>query len=174
MSFAGYIMSWSTESAVCLLIGLILFVVEFIVPGFSGFGIAGAAFLIAAVVIHAVSPLYAVISCVLILLLLFLSAMIVFRSLKRGKLSRLPLILNEKLDADSASLSGMGAKDMKGREGVSVNLLRPSGNAEFDGVRLDVIASGEFIEKGKRIRIERIEGSRIFVREVPEENRKVQ
>ena len=172
--FAEYIMSWSMESVTCLLIGLILFIVEFVIPGFTGFGIAGTVFLIAAVAIQADSLRHTIISCVLILLLLSLSAIAVFHSINRGRLSRLPLILNEKLDADSASLSGMGAKDMKGREGVSVNLLRPSGNAEFDGVRLDVIASGEFIEKGKRIRIERIEGSRIFVREVPEENRKVQ
>lgn len=162
---AEYLMNWSPEAIVCLLVGLLMVIIEFIMPGFMGFGIAGAVFLIAAVAIHADSAMDAVISCVLITLILSFSAFTIFRSLKRGRLSRLPLILHERIETGPL-LSGKEMQDMTGREGISLNLLRPSGNADFDGVRLDVITSGEMIDKGKRIRIERVEGNRIMVKEI--------
>jgi membrane-bound serine protease (ClpP class) len=54
-----------------------------------------------------------------------------------------------------------------GREGISLSQLRPAGKAEFGGLRLDVISSGELIEAGRKIVVEVVEGNRIVVREVP-------
>jgi membrane-bound ClpP family serine protease len=165
-----YIMNWSPEAIVCLLLGLGFVIAEFILPGFTGLGIAGAVFLVAAVAIHARSLRDAVISCVLISLILVSSGILIFRSMKSGRLSRLPIILKDRIEAGPAFLSAKEIPDMTGRVGTSLNLLRPCGNADFDGMRLDVITSGEFIEKGRSIRIERIEGTRILVREVDRED----
>ena len=38
--------------------------------------------------------------------------------------------------------------------------------AEFDGVRLNVVSEGEFIQSGTRVQIVRVEGSRILVRTI--------
>ena len=51
-----------------------------------------------------------------------------------------------------------------GREGVSLTPLRPSGNGDFDGEKLDVVSDGAFIPQGARIRIVRVEGLRILVK----------
>jgi membrane-bound serine protease (ClpP class) len=163
---ARYIMNWSPEAILCLLLGLGFVIVEFILPGFTGLGIAGAVFLAAAVVIHAESLRDAVVSCVLISLILTASGILTFRSMKRGRLSRLPIILKDRIDAVPASFSDKDIRELAGRVGISLNLLRPCGNGDFDGMRLDVITSGEFIEKGKRIRIESVDGARILVREI--------
>ena len=57
--------------------------------------------------------------------------------------------------------------DMKvllGKSGQTRSVLRPAGIADFDGVRLDVVTEGEFIEAGEPVTITRVEGGRIVVR----------
>ncbi|MPN41620.1 hypothetical protein SDC9_189174 [bioreactor metagenome] len=73
-------------------------------------------------------------------------------------------MLKESIESESTSLSDADMKKLVGREGVSLSTLRPSGMADFDGLRLDVVSSGEFIPKGARVRIERVEGLRILVK----------
>ncbi len=51
-----------------------------------------------------------------------------------------------------------------GKRGTAVTPLRPSGIADFDGVRLNVVSEGSFIPKDAPVTIEKIEGNRIVVR----------
>ena len=53
-----------------------------------------------------------------------------------------------------------------GDEGRSITELRPSGRARFDGRDVDVSSLGGWIDTGRRVRIVRIEGSRITVESV--------
>jgi membrane-bound serine protease (ClpP class) len=55
-----------------------------------------------------------------------------------------------------------------GQKGISLSQLRPAGKAEFGGLRLDVVSSGELIEAGRQIIVDVVEGNRIVVREIPE------
>jgi len=52
---------------------------------------------------------------------------------------------------------------MVGRSGVALSALRPAGRADFDGKLLDVVTDGGFIEKGMRVRILEVHGSRVVV-----------
>ncbi|MFW6291947.1 MAG: NfeD family protein [Spirochaetota bacterium] len=54
-----------------------------------------------------------------------------------------------------------------GTEGEAVTVLRPSGTGRFGRARVSVVTSGEFIESGAPIRIVRVEGNRVVVREAP-------
>ena len=51
-----------------------------------------------------------------------------------------------------------------GKEGETTTVCRPTGMAEFDGVKLNVVSEGEFLPAGTRVRIVQVEGSRIVVR----------
>jgi len=51
-----------------------------------------------------------------------------------------------------------------GQRGVAVTMLRPSGTAEFDGVRLPVVSDGEFVSPGTAVQVVTVQGSRIVVR----------
>jgi membrane-bound serine protease (ClpP class) len=53
-----------------------------------------------------------------------------------------------------------------GRTGHAVTVLRPSGAAEIDGVRLDVVTEGEFLDPGTPVIVIRVEGGRIVVDDV--------
>lgn len=50
-----------------------------------------------------------------------------------------------------------------GRSGVAVTVLRPAGAAEIDGVRVDVVTEGDFIEAGTPIVVTHVEGVRVVV-----------
>jgi len=52
------------------------------------------------------------------------------------------------------------------KEGVIVAALRPSGTAEFDGMRVSVISDGQVVPEGTRVRVVLVEGSRVLVEPV--------
>jgi len=53
-----------------------------------------------------------------------------------------------------------------GDVGLAKSILRPSGNAIFGDLHVDVITQGEFIEPNAKIRVMAVEGSRIVVEPV--------
>jgi len=42
--------------------------------------------------------------------------------------------------------------------------LRPSGTAEINGSRIDVVTGGEFIAAGESVEVYQVEGGRVVVR----------
>jgi len=50
-----------------------------------------------------------------------------------------------------------------GKEGIAITNLRPSGTAEFEGIKYDVITEGEFISFGSAVRVLRTVKSKIIV-----------
>ena len=48
--------------------------------------------------------------------------------------------------------------------GKAATSLRPSGMAELDGQRVDVVTSGEFIEQGAAIEVISVKGAVVRVR----------
>jgi len=59
-----------------------------------------------------------------------------------------------------------GLKELVGTQGVAITNLRPSGTAEIDGKRIDVVTDGEMIGKGTRVEVFEVEGNRVVVRSV--------
>lgn len=161
-----YLLGWQLPAIICLVLGLLLMTYEMFTPGMGVPGFLGAVLLLAAVVLRADSFRTAAITLLLILVPLIAAAIIIFRSFAKGALSNTPIVLKESIEAESTSLGDADMQKLVGREGLSLSTLRPSGMADFDGLKLDVASSGEFIPKGARVRIERIEGLRVLVREV--------
>ncbi len=56
-----------------------------------------------------------------------------------------------------------------GHTGVATSYLRPAGVAHVDGARVDVLTEGDFLPAGSRVRVNRVQGSRVFVAPVSEE-----
>ena len=57
---------------------------------------------------------------------------------------------------------------LTGRSGIAASFLRPAGVATIDGRRVDVLTEGDFVPAGSPIRVNRVEGARIFVTRVSE------
>ena len=122
-----------------------LSVLAAIIMGFTHSGTLGATLLVAGVVL--------VPACVI-------GAMNIAPKLPFSK----KLFLQESLDAEKGYVSqGEGLDRLEGREGVATTDLRPSGIAEIDGRRTDVVADGEMIEKGTQVKVVHVEGNRVVV-----------
>lgn len=159
-----YLLGWQLPAILCLVAGLLLLLYEMFTPGMGFPGLLGGILLVAAVVLRADSLKMAAITLLLILIPLIVAAIIIFRSFSKGALSRSPIVLKESIEAESTPLGDADMQALIGREGVSLTPLRPSGMADFDGLRLDVASSGEFIPQGAKVRIDRVEGLRVLVR----------
>ena len=153
---------------ILLVLGFVLVLVEMHIPGFGVPGILGVLSLVAGVMLFARSPTEALVITVIIVALLCVALSFVIRSATKGRLAHSKLVLHE------VSVPTVSENDLNffvGRTGEARTALRPSGIAEFDGVRLNVVSDGEWIENGRKIRVERVEGNRIVVSTVREEVR---
>ena len=153
---------------VCLVVGLGLIVLEAFMPGFGLPGIAGVILHVVAVVFTWINhgPVAALGMTVILLSIIAIAISISLRSAANGKLSRSRIVLNETESNEAGYHSSEDMQVFLGKEGVTTTVLRPTGMAEFDGVKLNVVSDGEFIQPGNKVQIARVEGSRIVVRTI--------
>ena len=147
---------------IALIVGYILLVVEMCIPGFGAPGILGTILAVLGIVTMQPSPMQALIVVVVYVALLCIALAICLRSAAKGRLSKSKLVLNEvAVQSDANELSYF-----VGKLGSAHTPLRPAGIAEFDGVKLNVVSEGDFIEKGAPLRVDRVEGKRIIVAQI--------
>lgn len=157
--FAG--LGWI--SLLCLITGLLFVIIEMFYPGFGATGIIGAILLVVGVFLYAKTPLQALIMFVIILAILGVALTLVLKSASKGRLAK-HLILHDSLD-ENVKFSATDDLDyFVGNEGKALTVLRPSGTADFNGVKLDVVSEGEFIPMDSAVTIIKIEGHRIVVK----------
>ncbi|HIU19469.1 MAG TPA: hypothetical protein IAC48_05360 [Candidatus Limiplasma stercoravium] len=155
---------------ICFVLGMGLLVVEVFMPGFGLPGIAGIILEVVAIVLTYLwhGGLTALGMTLVILALVAIAVSLALRSVNKGRLSKSPMILN---DSESATDGYVATQDMEvfvGKEGVTLTVLRPVGMAEVDGIRLNVVADGEYMPKDTRVRVDRVEGPRVVVRKLLE------
>lgn len=160
------------EAVVLFVIGLILLVSELFIPSFGILGILGTAAIVAGITMGAHDTgdaLRTLGFSVMIALVIIAAFVYIFR--KRGVWNR--FILRDALTAEQGFVPNDPRESWIGREGVTQSELRPSGIADIEGERLDVITSGEFVERGRHVRIVEVDGTRIVVQEVRHGSTKV-
>lgn len=155
-------------AVICILVGVALLVLEVFLPGFGLPGISGMVLMLASVVLVWVN--YGVVAGLVVLVLALALAGIAIsvslRSASKGKLAQSALVLPE---VDMAGIDESGELgELVGKEGVCETVLRPAGIVEFEGVRLNVVSEGGYVEKGAVVRVEKIEGNRIVVKKSKE------
>ena len=164
--FSEWAQSWADNigGIILVVIGMILIVIEMIIPGFGAAGISGGIALIAGLIIGSNSLSGAMFSLLIILVLLALIAILIFKSALRGKLSRSPVVLNTAIESGSTELFDEDMQDLMGLEGTTVTALRPSGIAVINGRRIDVVSEAEFIGKDEHVVVESIDGMKVLVK----------
>lgn len=148
----------------CLITGVALLVLEVFIPGFGLPGISGLILLSAGIVItwNTYGSVAGLAVTLIVLALAGISISVSIKSAATGKLSKSALILNEV----TQPVEREDTEALVGKEGTTDTVLNPVGIAEFDGVRLNVVSEGTYLEKGVRVRIQRVEGAKIIVRKV--------
>lgn len=82
-------------------------------------------------------------------------------------------VLSVEEKSEEGFVSHSTSEELVGKTGKALTDLRPSGTAEIDGKRVDVVTDSEFIEKGSSIEVVEVEGIRVVVKEIkktPDEN----
>lgn len=143
-------------------IGSGLILVEAFIPGFGVAGICGVVLEIVAlrccwVLYGTVPTLFALL---FVLLLIGLAVFLSYRSAMKGRLSKSHLVLTATEEAAENSKQDHWI----GKEGVTVTALRPAGQIEIEGTRLNAASNGDFIEKGAPVLVTGMEGDHYVIR----------
>ncbi|WP_017755832.1 NfeD family protein [Calidifontibacillus oryziterrae] len=155
------------ESIILLVIGIILIVLEFFVPG-GIMGFIGVGSIVTSLLLATDNIGNMIFSILVALLVTIIGSVILFKFFGYEKGIFKKLILFDATSSDKGYVSNTNRSDLVGLEGMTSTPLRPSGTAIFNEERIDVVTEGGFIGKGKKVKIIKTEGSRIVVREINE------
>ena len=151
-----------------MIAGLIAIIVEFFVPAGGLVGILGVASIVGGVVMMYMQYGNTLGSIFLILALVLVPALVVFyfKVFPRTFMGK-RLILGEeqKREGGYASYTEKRYADLVGKMGTALTVLRPSGMISIDRQKFSVVTAGEFIDQDKPVKVVKVEGSRIVVRE---------
>ena len=170
----GLVESWEI---LLFIIGVALLMAEiFVIPGFGVAGISGLAAILVALGFSLIGNVgfsfpsgEAISSAVLTLASSLVMLIIAMFSLGRylPKSDRFgQLVLAPSLSRDTGHTSAISHTEWLGQTGMALTSLRPSGTAEIGQERIDVVTSGEYIEKGQAIEVVEVKGARVRVRAV--------
>lgn len=170
MYFGGNIAAGMAEYWVLVLFvfGIALMLVEAFMPGFGVFGVSGLISTLVSIVLAAVSVQTGMVMLLVSFLLAGVFSFFSFRFFaRRGALRH--IILSEEERVELGYTAPLDQKNLVGLEGVALSTLRPSGAAEIEGRRIDVVSDGAYIPAGEKLIVDRVEGVRVIVRRITEE-----
>ncbi len=164
MNELGALVMSNIPELIMMIAGFVLLVIEMYIPGFGLAGISGTILMIGGIIVMKPTPLQALLLVLISVILLSIAFSIAMYSISKGRLSRSKLVLNDALNQKEVA-AGEDLSYFVGKVGQTRTALRPAGIAEFDGVKLNVVSDGDFVNTQKHVRVERVEGNRIVVRE---------
>ena len=151
---------------ICFVIGIGLLILEAFMPGFGAPGITGLILEVITLVLtwfeH--GPVATLAMLLIVLLVLTIAISTSLRSITKGRLSRSSLVHSGTESNEDGYRSIQDLAVFMGKEGTATSVLRPTGIADFEGVRLNVSSEGDFIPAGTKVRIVKVEGAKILVR----------
>jgi membrane-bound ClpP family serine protease len=161
----GFLMEIEALQAILLVLGIIFLIIEIFNPGFGVPGIIGFILVAAGIIITAKTVTEALIMLIIVIIILGIAVIFALRSASKGRLSK-TMVLQDSLNKESGYSSTEDMTYFLNKTGKSLTPLRPSGTGEFEGVKLDIVSEGDFIEIDRDITVIKVEGRRIIVREI--------
>ena len=163
-----------TELIILSLGILLLFLEIFIIPGFGIAGISGIILILAGIFLSLVKHPLSAPKAQLIqafytlsfaIIITFVGIILSWKFLPRTGLWK-RLVLSSAETKKEGFQSATSQKSYLGKTGQSLTPLRPTGRAVIEQKTLDVITEGEFIDKNKAVKVIKVEGNKVIVKEV--------
>ncbi len=155
-----------------ILVGVLAILVEMVVPAFGMIAaLGGGGSIIAAIAMTyaqrgPVDGTIVLFSAMVIVPLALWTAFRLFPASPIGK-----LLINRSSQTAAGGYTSYTEEnyaELKGAEGLTATDLRPVGVAIINGKKYSVVSASEYIDKDTRVRVIRVEGSRIVVRRAVE------
>lgn len=165
--FYGHIVAGlaGMEAVILLVLGIILIVAEFFVPG-GIVGLLGIGSIVGSLFISGQDLGHMAMSIGIAFIITIVVAVVLFKTIGLDKGFFRHVILKDRTTTELGYVSSKNRLELIGLEGKTVTTLRPSGTAVFEGERIDVISEGSFVQKDKLVKVVKVEGVRIVVREI--------
>lgn len=165
--FYGHIIAGlaGMEALLLLVLGVILIIVEFFVPG-GIVGALGVASIVGSMLMSGYSLNNMILSVSIAFILAVAAAVILFKYVgaERGLFKH--IILQDRTTTERGYVSNINRNELLGEEGIAMTPLRPSGTALINEERVDVVTEGSFIDKDTKIKVVKVEGVRVVVRAI--------
>ncbi|MFJ7729759.1 nodulation protein NfeD [Neobacillus sp. NPDC097160] len=145
--------------------GVLLIFLEFFLPGAVA-GTLGVAALILSLFLAGEDTLQIGVS---ILIAIFISIFVFFMMIKifgRKLVLFNKMVLSDTARKEDGYVSNINRTDLLGKVGTALTVLRPAGTMIIHNERIDVVSEGGFIEQNAKVKVIKVEGARIVVREV--------
>lgn len=156
-------------AVLAFILAAIAFVLEvFVFPGFGIAGIIGIILVGWGVMLVAVDVTQVTEAIVLAIMVTIIILVVGLRLMSRYNLWHRLSLPNKQHKNNGYIAPAPGLSFYDGKEGTTLTPLRPAGSVEVNGHRLDVITEGEFIRSGARVRVIKVEGTRVVVKEIAE------
>ncbi|WP_106498530.1 NfeD family protein [Lentibacillus sp. Marseille-P4043] len=153
------------EAIFLLILGIILIIAEFFVPG-GIVGLLGIGSILGSLFLSGQDIGHMAMSVSIALIIAIAAAVILFKMMGMDKGFFRHVILKDTTSTELGYVSSTNRLELIGLEGKTVTPLRPSGAALFDEERIDVVSEGSFIPEDKFVKIVKVEGVRVVVREL--------
>lgn len=145
--------------------GLVLIVFELYTPGMGIFGICGIIAMFASLFLTLGANAAAVNLLAISLIVALIAFLVLLRHLPSSKLWS-KLILHTQETKSAGFSSSRDYSHYLAKTGVSLTGLRPAGTMLIEGIQLDVVSEGQFVEPNTVVKVVSVSGNRIVVRPV--------
>ena len=153
--------------ALLLVLGVVLILVEFFVPGFTAVGVLGFISLVAGVMVRIFQGLNLAQSLTLILMVIgfiTLIVMIMVWGAQYGILGKTGLFERRTTLAKDHNRPSKELRRLVGKSGKTISKLDLAGQAKIKGKIYDVVSISNFIEANSNIKVVNIKDNTIMVR----------
>ncbi|WP_153733218.1 NfeD family protein [Sporosarcina obsidiansis] len=159
---AGY------ESWLLFALGIVLIIAEFFIAGGIA-GIFGVLAIIGSILLAGTNLAFMAISVLIAMAVASIGAVVIMKFFGKKLHLLNKIILMDTMDTENGYVSNENRTDLLQKVATTLTPLRPSGVADLNGERIDVVSEGRYIDRDKEVVIVAVEGFRIVVREKKKE-----
>ncbi|MGO3725852.1 NfeD family protein [Staphylococcus carnosus] len=167
--FLGYLIQGEVSliSIGLFIIGIILLIIEFFIVG-AIIGIIGIVLIAISMIMLGNNILWMLINVVIAFILSIIEWVILVKGFNK-KLSLFEkVILRDSTTSEAGYTSHDDRSDLVGQIAETLTELRPAGIISLNDERIDAVSDGTFIQRGVKVKVTQVEGTRVVVRELPQ------
>ncbi|TYR82363.1 nodulation protein NfeD [Priestia megaterium] len=155
------------EAIILFVGGIILALLELFIPG-GILGILGLGAIIVSFFMATDSYVQMGVSLIIAISIALGGAFVMMKFFGKRLRTFKKMVLHDSLNTESGYVSNQNRYELIGKQGLTTTPLRPSGTVIIGEEYIDVVTEGSYLEKDTKVKVVKVEGSRVVVRKITE------